>query len=193
MARSLWMALALLTMTALAGCAVPPPAPVAPAPPPPPAAPEAPPAPPGPPTASSDQDFLNQAAGLNAREIGMGRLAHGKGAAKRLRLFAEHLALEYIELDKRLAALAKHIGLDIAPPPDQPPPVLLTTIGPDFDLHYLQLVIKGHQELISLYESEAENGRDVSAKHFAREVLPALRRRLDEAEAHGRTIGVLGP
>ncbi|HTW51664.1 MAG TPA: DUF4142 domain-containing protein [Stellaceae bacterium] len=193
MARSLWVALALLTMTALGGC-VPPPAPTAPAPPPAPAASEAPPAPvPAPPTAKSDQDFINQAAGMNAREIGMARLAHGKGAAKRLRLFAQHLALEYIELDKRLSALAKHLKLDVAPTLDQPPPVLLTTIGPDFDLHYLDLVIKGQQDLISLYQSEADNGRDVRAKHFAREVLPALRRRLDEARAHGRTIGLLGP
>jgi putative membrane protein len=192
MARSLWMALALLTMTALAGC-VPPPPPTAPAPPPAPAAPEAPPAPPAPPTASSDQDFINQAAGMNAREIGMGRLAHGKAAASRLRLFAQHLALEYIELDKRLAALAKHLQLDVAPPPDMPPPVLLTTIGPDFDWHYLELVIKGHESLISLYESEADNGQDIRARHFAREMLPVLRARLAEAEAHGRTIGLSAP
>src|SRR5579872_7312143 len=190
MARSLWMALALLTMATLAGCAVPPPAPTAPAPPPAPAAPEA---PPGPPTASSDQDFINQAAGMTAREIGMGRLAHGKGAAKPLRLFAQHMALEYIELDKRLAALAKHLKLDVAPPPDQPPPVLLTTIGPDFDRHYIELVIKGHRDLTALYESEADNGQDIRAKHFAREVLPALRIRRDEADALGRKIGVAGP
>jgi predicted outer membrane protein len=192
MVRSLWMALALLTITALAGC-VPPPSPTAPAPPPAPAAPEAAPAPPGPPTASSDQDFINQAAGMNAREIGMGRLAHGKGAAKPLRLFAQHLALKYIELDKRLAALAKHLKLDITPPPDQPPPVLLTTIGPDFDRHYVEMAIKGQQGLISLYESEADNGQDIRARHFAREVLPALRIRLKEAAALGSKIGVSGP
>ena len=188
MARSLWMALALWTIAALAGCAVPQPQP---APPPAPPAPEAPPpAPPGPPTASSDQDFINQAAGMNASEIGMGRLAHGKGAAKPVRLFAQHMALEHIELNKRLAILARHLKLDVAPPPDRPPPELLTTIGPDFDRHYLELVIKGHQDLISLYQSEANNGRDIRAKHFAREVLPILRFRLKEAETIAHKIGV---
>lgn len=189
MARSLWMTLAALTTAALAGCAVPPP--TAPAPPPAPPAPEAPPpTPPGPPSASSDQDFINQAAGLNAREIGMGRLAHGKGAAKPLRLLAERLSLEHIELQRRLAALAKHLRLDVVPPPDRPPPALLTTIGPDFDRHYLDLVIKGHQDLIALYASEAINGQDIRAKHFAREALPMLRLHLKEAETLGQRIGI---
>jgi putative membrane protein len=189
MARSLWTTLAALTIAALAGCAVPQP-PTAPTPPASPAPEASPPAPPGPPGASSDQDFINQAAGLNAREIGMGRLAHGKGAAKPLRLFAEHMALEHIELQKRLAALAKHLTLDVVPPPDRPPPELLTTIGPDFDRHYMDLVIKGHQDLIALYESEADGGQDIRAKHFAREALPMLRLHLKEAGELSRRIGI---
>lgn len=189
MARSLWMALAALTMAALAGCAVPPP----PAPPAPPAAapaPEAtPPAPPAPPSASSDQDFINQAAGMNAREIGMGRLAHGKGAAKPLRLFAQRMAFEHIELQKRLALLAKHLKLAVAAT-DRPPAALLTTIGPDFDRHYMALVVNGQEDLIALYESEANGGQDLRARHFAREVLPMLRLHLKEAEALGHRLGV---
>lgn len=192
MARSLWMALAGLTMAALAGCAVPPPtAPAPPTPPAPPPAPVTPPAPPpGPPTASSDQDFINQASAMNNSEVGMGRLAHGKGAAKRIRLFAAHLALEHIELNKRLVLLAKHLKLDLAPPGDRPPPVLLMTIGPDFDRHYLDLVIKGQQDLIALYESEAKGGQNIRAKYFAREVLPMLHLHLREAETIAHKTGV---
>jgi putative membrane protein len=192
MARSLWVALAGLTMAALAGCAVPPPS-TAPSPPaseaPAPAA-EAAPAPPAAPRVSSDQDFLNQAAGLNAREIGMGRLARGKGAAKEIRLFAAHLALEHIELNKRLEVLAKHLQLDIVPPPDRPPPALLMTIGPNFDRHYLDLVIKGHQDMIALYEAEETSGQDPRAKAFAREALPALRQHLKEGQSIVSKTGV---
>ena len=191
MARSLWMMLAALAMAALAGCAVPQP-PTAPAPPPAPPAPQAPPpAPPGPPSASSDQDFINQAAGFNAREIGMGRLAHGKGAAKPLRLFAEHhVARAHRIRQKRLAIARQAFEPRCRPPPDRPPPALLTTIGPDFDRHYMDLVIKGHQDLIALCESEANGGQDIRAKHFAREVLPMLRLHLKEAETLGQKIGI---
>lgn len=87
----------------------------------------------------------------------MGRLAHGKAAARPLRLFARRLKIEHIELQKQLALLAK---LDVTPPGDRPSPELLTTIGRDFDRPYLALVIKGQQDLISLYErGERRPGR----------------------------------
>lgn len=192
MARSLWMALAGLMMAALAGCMVPPPstAPSPPAPEAPPPAAQVPPAPAAAPSASSDQDFINQAAGLNAREIGIGRLARGKGAAKNIRLLAAHLALEYTELDRRLALLAQRLNLQVAPPPDRPPPVLLMAIGPNFDRHYLDLVVKSHQDMISLYESEERGGQDLRARAFAREALPALRQHLREAQSIATKTGV---
>ena len=185
------MALVLLTLSALAGCVAP--QPTAPSPPPgAPPAPEATPAPPGAPTAASDQDFVNLATSLNNSEIGMGRLAHGKGAAKPLRLLAQSMVVGHTELNHRLAALAKHLGLELAPPPDNPPPDLLTTIGPDFDRHYVDLANKGHQDLIALYESEAESGQDLRVKHLAREGLTMLRMHLKEVEALAQKLGITG-
>jgi putative membrane protein len=185
-AQSSWLLLALL---ALASCATPPLPPTAPEPPPPPAV-EAPaPAPPGPPSASSDQDFINQAIGLNDRQIGMGRLAKGKGAQKPVRLLALHMAAEHTLLNRRLELLAKRLRLDVAPPPDQPPPALLTNFGPEFDRAYLVLVIKGHEDLIALCESEAAGGQDPRARHFARELVPVLRLHAREAAAMGGKFG----
>ena len=121
---------------------------------------------------------------MNARQIGMVRPVRGRAAAKPLRLFAQRLKIEHIELQKRLALLAKDLKLH------RPPPALLTTIGPDFDHHYIALVIKGQRDLISLYESEASGGQDRRAEYFAHEVLPVLLILLKEAEALGHKIGV---
>jgi predicted outer membrane protein len=148
MVKSIWIALPLLTAITLAGCVSPSPPPSAPPPAPPPA-PEAPPAPSGPPTASSDQDFINLATGLDQSEIGMGRLARGKGASKAVRAFAEHMVVDHTRVNERLAALAKRLQLAVAPPPDQPPPDLLTTSGPDFDKAYIGLAIRSHQDAIA--------------------------------------------
>jgi putative membrane protein len=189
MAKSIWIALPLLTIAVLAGCS-PPPAPPPAAPPAPPPAPEAPPAPPGPPAAASDQDFINQAAGLNAAEIGMGRLARGKGASKAVRSFAESLVAGHTHVNQELAALAKRLQLSVSPPPDQPPPELLTATGPDFDKAYISIVIKAHQDAIALYESEANNGQDPRAKHFARSMLTELHHHLHEAETIGHRLGM---
>jgi putative membrane protein len=187
-AKSVWIALPLLTIVALTGCSTPPPPPAAPPLAPPPA--EAPPpAPPGLPTASSDQDFINQAAGMGASEIGMGRLAQGKAAAKPVRALAARMLAAHSHANQQLAALAKRLKLEVAPPPDEPPPELLTSNGPDFDKQYLGLVVAGHQNMIALFESETKNGHDPRLKHFARSMLPVLRHHLHEAETIGQKLG----
>jgi putative membrane protein len=188
MAKSLWIALPLLTIITLAGCSNPPPPPAASPPPPPAQAP--PPPPPGPPTVSSDQDFINQATGTGAFEIGMGRLAHGKASSKAVRAFAEHMVADHTIANRHLAALAKRLKLEVAPPPDQPPPELLTTSGPDFDKAYIGLVIKAHQDMIALFESEANGGQDARVKHYARSTLPELRHHLHEAETIAHRLGL---
>lgn len=191
--RRVWrVAVPLLALGALAGCAIPPAPPPPTAPPPPPlAAPESlPPAPPSAPRANSDQDFINQAAGINATEIGMGRLAHGKAAAPAVRALAARMITDYTAANRRLDLLAKRLQLVVAPPPDRPPPELLLASGPAFDKAYLTLLIDTHQNLIALFESEANDGQDTRAKHFAREMLPLLRHHLREAEAIGHKAGV---
>jgi putative membrane protein len=191
MAKSLWAALPLLAVIALAGCATPPPPAPPAAPPPAPPSPEAaPPAPPGPPTASSDQDFINQALGLGAAEIGMGRLAEGKASSRPIRALAAHMIADHTHANERLAALAKHLKLDAQPTPDQPPPELLTSSGPEFDKAYVGLIIAAHKNLIALFESEANNGQDSRIKHDARTMLPILRHHLHDAETIGHTIGL---
>lgn len=188
MPRSTWIALPLLVSIALAGCApVPPPHPA-----PPPAAPETspPPSPAAPPTASSDQDFVNLATNMGASEMGMGRLADGKAASKELRRLAAHMIADHKRANERLAGLAKRLKLDVAPPPDEPPPELLTSSGPDFDKLYIGLVVKGHQDMIALFESEAGGGQDPRLKHFAREMLPTLRHHLHEAQTIGQKLGM---
>ena len=181
-----------LVMCALAGCVVPPvPPPAAPSPPPEAPPVEAPPpAPPGPPRASSDQDFINQAVGMNASEIGMGRLARAKAASPAVRALAARMIADYTIANRHLDLLAKRLQLVVTPLPDRPPPELLLSTGPAFDTAYLGLVVTGHQSMIALFESEANDGQDTRAKHFAREMLPLLRHHLQEVEAIGHKAGV---
>jgi putative membrane protein len=190
MPKSPWTALPLLAVIALAGCATPPSPPPAAPPPAPPPAEAAPPAPPGPPAASSDQDFINQAMGMGAAEMGMGRLAEGKAASKPIRALAARMIADHTRENGRLAALARHLNIDVKPTPDQPPPELLTSSGPEFDKAYIGLVIATHRNLIGLFESEANNGQDPRIKHYARGVLAILHHHLHDAEAIGHTIGL---
>jgi len=187
MPRSAWFAVPLIALTALAGCAVAPQPQQAPPPAPPPT--EAPPPPPGPPTAGSDQDFINQALGLGASEIGMGRLARGKAQSREVYAFAGRMIADYTKANHRLVALAKRLKIDPSPTPDQPPPELITTSGPAFDKQYVDLVLKSHQSAIALFESEANGGQDPRAKHLAREMAVELRHNARVAEAIAKKLG----
>jgi putative membrane protein len=189
MSRSAWMVLPVVALLTLAGCSSAPPPPPAP-PPAPPAAPAPPPPPPGPPTASSDQDFINQALGAGAGEIGMARLARGKAQSREIRAFAEHMIVDHTQANKRLEALAKRLKIEVSPTPDQPPPELIAAGGPDFDKQYIGLAIKTHQDAIALFQSEATGGQDPRAKHLARSMLPELQHHLHMAEAIGKKLGL---
>ena len=92
--------------------------------------------------------------------------------------------------NQHLAALARHLKLAVAPPPDQPPGELMTSSGPDFDRHYVGLLIAAQQNAISLYESEAKGGQHPRAKHFARGRLPELRHHLRDAQMLGHKLGI---
>lgn len=188
MPKSAWIALPLLALVALAGCSSPPPPPAAP--PPMPAAAPPPPAPPAAPTASSDQEFINVAMGMNASEVGMGRLARGKAAGKEVKSLAARMVTDHTRTNHQLAGLAKRLKIEAAPAHDEPPPELAAASGPDFDKQYVAMLIKAHQDAIALYESEASGGQDARAKHFARSTLPALRHHLHEAEALGKKLGM---
>jgi putative membrane protein len=187
MPRSPWIALPLLALVVLAGCAAPPAKP--PAPQPQPEALPASPSPPPAPTASSDQQFVDMALAAGASEIGLGRLAKGKAASRELRVFAERMVADHTHANARLTALAKHLKMTPAPAPDQPPPELLTATGPDFDKLYIPLQVKAHEEAIALFESEANGGQDPRMKRFARETLPTLQHHLREAQAIAQKLG----
>jgi len=197
MVGSLRVVLPFLIVLALAACApMPPEAPTRPIAS---AVPETPPAetvpappptaPPGAPALSADQQFIDQAAGMNASQIGMGRLADGKGAEKAVRRFAQGMVTDHTEEDRRLGLLAKRLHMAVAPPGDEPPPELVIARGPDFDKKYLALVIAGHQGMIASFEGEANSGQDTRLKHYAMSVLPILRNDLHEAQTLAQRVG----
>jgi len=125
---------------------------------------------------------------MNASQIGMGRLADGKGVEKTVRLFARGMVTDHTEENHRLALLAKRLHMAVAPPEDEPPPELVIANGPEFDKQYLALVVAGHAGMIALFEGEANNGQDARLKHFAASVLPSLRRHLSEAQTLAQRV-----
>ncbi|MBV8889689.1 MAG: DUF4142 domain-containing protein [Alphaproteobacteria bacterium] len=194
MPRSAWLALSGIALLALAACGesnsdMPPPAApprVAPPPSEPPPAP-----PPEAPSASSDQQFVDEAAAAGMTEVDLGRLAREHAASREVRAFGAHMVADHTHVNNRLAALARHLKLTASSPtPDQSMhDQLAQASGHDFDRQYIDGQVKAHQDAVQLFESEAQNGQDARLKRFARETLPTLRAHLHRAEALARRLG----
>jgi putative membrane protein len=51
--------------------------------------------------------------------------------------------------------------------------------GSQFDMAYVKMMIKDHEKAVSMFQKEANNGKDAEAKAFAAKTLPVLQMHLD--------------
>jgi putative membrane protein len=160
--------------------------------------PEAPPPPPPPlpqqaPVVSTDQQFVDIAAAGELAEIDLSRLAHRKGHHRLVRLFGEHMVAEHAQSKDRLLAAAKRVNITTSAALDSQEQAVHAQLGslggPDFDRQYISGQVKGHQDMIRLFETEAQSGENPQLKKFAQQLLPKLRQQLHRAEGVAKDVG----
>lgn len=184
--------LSVIALTALAACSTsaprpavaPAPPPMAAAPPPPPAPPPAAPAPA--PTASSDQEFIDQAATSGIAEVAGGQAARTGAKSRAVRAFGARMVADHTRANNRLMALARRLKMPVTPAGEPPAPAP----GPEFDRQYIGEQVSAHQQAIALFESEAQSGQNPQLKRFAAQSLPMLRHHLQMAEGIARRMAM---
>jgi predicted outer membrane protein len=62
--------------------------------------------------------------------------------------------------------------------------------GPEFDREYMRQQLKAHEKAISLFEREANSGKDPELKAFASNTLPALREHQQLARDTASKVGI---
>jgi len=177
-------AAAALMVAACSASAPPPPPPPVAAAAPPPAMPMEP--PPPAPAAGSDQQFVEHAAAAGVAEVAGGQAARSGAQSRAVRAFGARMVADHTRANRRLMALAQRLGMTPPPPaPPQPPPP-----GPDFDRQYIGDQVRAHEEAVSLFEAEAQNGQNPQLKRFAKGTLPTLQMHLRHAQGLARRLGV---
>ena len=132
--------------------------------------------------ASPDAIFVTKTAEAGAQGVELAKLAAAKASSTAVKAFAQRMAIDRRALTADLLSLAK--SKDVRVPPAAAAPgaaELATRKGAAFDQAFLAQVLKGHDALISLLESESRDGRDVDLKEWAAKQLPALRDQLAKA------------
>jgi putative membrane protein len=185
MRRSPGLTLSFVALLALAGCGwfgKSEPEPPPPPPPPPPA-----------PVASTDQQFIDIAVAGELAEIDLSRLAHRKGHHHLVRLFGDHMAAEHTQSKDRLMNVARRLNMTTSASLDSQEQAVREQLaslgGADFDRQYMAGQVKGHQDMVRLFETEAQSGGSPQLRKFAEQLLPKLRQQLHRAEGVAKDVG----
>ena len=138
--------------------------------------------------ASSDRNFLMEAAQNGMAEIEASKIAQSKATSPEVKQFASQMVDDHMKTDEELKSLASSKGVTL---PDKPSPVqrmrlsaLESTSSEKFDKRFTeQFGVKAHQDTVKLFKKEAAQGRDPELKSFADRTLPALEHHLTMAQS----------
>jgi putative membrane protein len=131
------------------------------------------------------QHFLTEAIRGNLAEIKIGDLAEHKGASQAVKDFGATLAKDHAKANEKAQQAAASVGMKTPSQADfkeQTTYVELAALsGEAFDRHFIQSMVKDHEEDIAKYQNEARSGSGPAAA-YARSILPDLRKHLEMAQ-----------
>jgi putative membrane protein len=139
-----------------------------------------------------DADFAVEAADRGLMEVQLAKLAQTKATSSEVKQFAQKIAAEHTKANDELKALAqrKNISLPAALSEDKQKKYndLNEKKGLDFDRDYMDAMVSSHDESISKFEKEAEDGNDPEIKAWAANKLSTLRQHHDMAKTTHETV-----
>ena len=133
-----------------------------------------------------DAEFAKTAAIGGMAEVQAGRLAttHGTGRAK---LIGQHMVTDHGKVNMELERLAKSKGLPLPRQLDAAHEANIAALskatGTSFNDLYLKGQVADHQNTISLFQTEADQGTDPDMKAFAAKTLPDLQQHFGAIKA----------
>jgi putative membrane protein len=125
-----------------------------------------------------DQSFYKKAVEGGLAEIQLGQLAQQKGQSQAVKDYGEMMVQDHTATGDKLKTLASGNGLALPTSPDMTQMATQSNLealsGRAFDKAYIRTMIQDHKDTIALFEKEAKNGDDTSAKAFAQTTLLKL-------------------
>lgn len=132
----------------------------------------------------ADAAFVTQAAERGQQQVDTGKAAMQQAVSAEVRVFADRMVKSHTTVNAELLSLAD------APPPtaadDAKPPARAASAaqtGAAFDRTYMEQAVTDHELLVTLFESEAQSGKDERLKLWAAQKVATLREHLEMARA----------
>lgn len=130
-------------------------------------------------------DFLVRVTAENRFAIDSGELALKKSQSPAVLAFAKMMVADHTDAAAKLQQILGEAMLSSGPDAlDARHRVVLddlaTRNGADFDKAYLDAETKAHKRAVALFESYADGGDNAPLKQFAQELLPVLKKHLEQ-------------
>ena len=131
--------------------------------------------------------FLAKAANSGLAEVQLAKLAQQKATIDAVKSFAAMLERDHSAANDQVKTLAGQRNVSLPAAPSEDKQKMYTDMekmtGKNFDKEYISMMVKAHNDGITLFEDTKSNASDIDVKNFADKTLPTLRTHLDSAKA----------
>jgi putative membrane protein len=136
--------------------------------------------------------FLKDAAEGGMAEVQLGQLAQDKGNSQRVKDFGSMMVRDHSSANDQVKQLASQRSVSlsdsISSQHKKAKDDLSKKDGKAFDKAYIDAMVKGHQQVIDMFEKASKNVTDAQVKSFIDNTLPTIKMHLDSAKAIQKSI-----
>lgn len=139
------------------------------------------------PLTGADTTFVKEAASGSLMEVELGKLAQQNATNPRVKSFGEMMVRDHSKANDELKSLAsaKNMMLSDSMTKKHKDHVesMRKMSGKDFERHYMEMMVKDHNEDVRKFEKASNTATDSDLKGWAGKTLPVLRMHQDSAKA----------
>jgi len=134
-----------------------------------------------------DQAFVAKALEGGAAEVQMGQLAEQKAQSQDVKQFAAKMVSEHQQMsDKWLKPVAKQMGASEPKGPSKKDKKMIEKMqglsGQEFDTEYIQMMVKDHKQDLKDFQNEAQMAQDPTVKQIAQQGAELIQKHLQMIE-----------
>jgi len=138
-------------------------------------------------TDEKSSEFLKKVTNSGMAEIQLAKLAQQKATIDAVKNFAAMLERDHTAVNQQVKTLADQRSVALPTTVSDDKQKMYTDMdkitGKSFDKDYISMMVKAHNDGISLFDDTRSNASDIDVKNFADKTLPALKMHLDSAKA----------
>jgi putative membrane protein len=137
--------------------------------------------------AEKDAEFAVKATVAGLFEVKAAELALSRTSNADVKALAEMMKTDHSAANTELSALVKQKNISVPDTMDSEHSKkyyeLAEKTGSDFDKEYVDMMVKGHKDVIDFFEKEEKDGTNPDVKGWASAKLPTLRHHLEMSES----------